>query len=103
MHGIAIKCTFTTCLHTPFTEVPERGAIWQPFARGRNNHTATLGVTISVVKSRQSAGPSKQLGDKKKKKKSLKGYFTQRVQDLAVIGGWEALFAFKYKYALNIK
>lgn len=60
---------------------------------------------MSVVKSRQSAGPSKQLGDKKKNKKldSLKGYFTQRVQDLAVIGGWEALFAFKYKYALNIK
>lgn len=52
VHGIAIKRTFTTCLHTPFTEVPERGAIWQPFARGRNKQTATAGVTrttISVV------------------------------------------------------
>lgn len=79
VHGIAIKHTFTTCLHTPFTEVPERGAICQPFARGRNNHTATPGVTImmiSVVKSRLSAGLSTQLGDTHTHKNGqIKGLF----------------------------
>lgn len=32
--GVAIICTFTTSLHTPFTSVPELGATSQPFARG---------------------------------------------------------------------
>lgn len=34
VHGVAIIRTFTTPLHTPFTSVPELGAISQPFARG---------------------------------------------------------------------
>lgn len=34
VHGVAIIRTFTTSLHTPFTSVPEPGAISQPFARG---------------------------------------------------------------------
>lgn len=46
VHGIAIKRTFTTCLHTPFTEVPGRGAVRRPFTGGTNDHTATPGVTI---------------------------------------------------------
>jgi len=45
VHGVAIIRTFTTSLHTPFTSVPELGAISQPLHVVQNNHTATLGVT----------------------------------------------------------
>lgn len=69
----AIKRTFTTCLHTPFTEVPERGAIGQPFARGRNKHTATAGVSRMMM----SAGLSKQLGDQKNEKNKTKKHTKQ--------------------------
>lgn len=34
VHGVAIIRTFTTSLHTPFTSVPELGAVSQPFAHG---------------------------------------------------------------------
>lgn len=90
VHGIAIKRTFTTCLHTPFTEVPERGAIWQPFARGRNKQTATAGVTRTTI------GVEKKTNHKTKLD-SLKGYFTKCVQDLAVIRGWETFVCMEIK------
>lgn len=48
VHGVAIIRTFTTSLHTPFTSVPELGAMSQALHEVLNNHTATQGVTTVI-------------------------------------------------------
>lgn len=58
VHGVAIIRTFTTSLHTPFTEVPELGALSQPFARGTDQPHSYVGsddsdLLVSVSKAKR--------------------------------------------------
>lgn len=55
VHGVAIIRTFTSSLHTPFTSVPELGAISQPFASGTKQPYSYTGsdesdLMVSVYK-----------------------------------------------------
>lgn len=97
VHGVAIIRTFTTSLHTPFTSVPELGAISQPFARGTKqpysyNGSDDSDSLVSVYKAKRlQYCQTTCLVTKKQTKvitglwRSLKGYFTQYMKDLPLV------------------
>lgn len=96
VHGVAIIRTFTTSLHTPFTSVPELGAISQPFARGTKQPYSYTGSDesdsmVSVYKAnRLQYCQNNSSSDKNSKVitglwRSLKGYFTQHMKVLPLV------------------